>query len=394
MLRSSATTSLFKSLSRTPASRSSYSAASPKVRTVSIPQLSQYKRPQAKLLLPRLATTSLLYTTKTGPLFNKIDTKLEKKIGESALKPHPEEVSGESSVRHVFEGRGNQDDADMLTGIKQDLHTVKDTFALKEVPKESLYIGAAGVLPYAATSLSTVFLASEIKRAHTHSSGYLFSADTAHQLLDWVTPIQIGYGAVIISFLGAVHWGLEYAGYGGYHSYRRYMYGVIAPAVAWPTTFMPVEYALITQFLAFTYLYFADARATVKGWFPPWYSTYRFVLTFFVGASIVISLVGRGQIVSHGAKLKNPADYIKADRDSQWIALENEEKARVKAAAAAEGEDEVAEEEEDKSENADKNREGKDEQKDAKGKNKESSKKDESKHESKGDKKDDKKGKN
>ena len=50
----------------------------------------------------------------------------------------------------------------------------------------------------------------------------------------------------IISFLGAIHWGMEYAGYGGYHSYRRYMIGVIAPAVAWPTIFMPVEYALIT----------------------------------------------------------------------------------------------------------------------------------------------------
>jgi len=57
---------------------------------------------------------------------------------------------------------------------------------------------------------------------------------------------------------------IEYAGYGGYHSYRRYMYGVIAPAVAWPTIFMPVEYALITQFTAFTFLYFADARATVS----------------------------------------------------------------------------------------------------------------------------------
>ena len=133
----------------------------------------------------------------------------------------------------------------------------------------------------------------------------------------------------IISFLGAIHWGLEYAGYGGHHSYRRYMYGVIAPAVAWPTIFMPIEYALITQFLAFNFLYFADARATVRGWFPPWYSTYRFVLTFFVGASIVISLVGRGQIVRHDhSTMKSPVDFLKGDRDSQWEALEREEKER------------------------------------------------------------------
>jgi len=161
----------------------------------------------------------------------------------------------------------------------------------------------------------------------------------------------------IISFLGAIHWGLEYAGYGGYHSYRRYMYGVIAPAVAWPTIFMPVEYALITQFLAFNFLYFADARATVKGWFPAWYSTYRFVLTFFVGASIVATLVGRGQIVRADHSLKSPVDYIKGDRDAQWEALEREEKER-RLALEKESEEEDAEAEEGGEE------EGKDEGKD------------------------------
>lgn len=123
------------------------------------------------------------------------------------------------------------------------------------------------------------------------------------------------------------------------------MYGVIAPAVAWPTIFMPVEYALITQFLAFNFLYFADARATVRGWFPPWYSVYRFVLTFFVGASIVISLIGRGQIIkSDSYNLKNPVDYVKKDRDTQWEALEREEKERR---AAMVKEDEGEEESED-----------------------------------------------
>jgi len=85
----------------------------------------------------------------------------------------------------------------MLGGIKADLVTIKETFALTDVPKESFYLGAAGVLPYAATSLSTVFLASEIKHAHSGGSGYLFSADTAHRILELVTPIQIGYGAVV-----------------------------------------------------------------------------------------------------------------------------------------------------------------------------------------------------
>lgn len=61
---------------------------------------------------------------------------------------------------------------------------------------------------------------------------------------------------------------------------------------------MPIEYALITQFFAFTFLYYNDARAAARGWAPSWYGMYRFVLTFIVGASIVASLVGREQIVN------------------------------------------------------------------------------------------------
>ena len=76
----------------------------------------------------------------------------------------------------------------------------------------------------------------------------------------------------------------------------RYAAGVIAPAVAWPTLLLPVEYALISQFLAFTFLYYNDARAAAAGRAPHWYGMYRFVLTFIVGASIVATLIGREQI--------------------------------------------------------------------------------------------------
>ncbi|TVY35767.1 hypothetical protein LSUB1_G007019 [Lachnellula subtilissima] len=341
MLRTTATRSLVKSFAKVPTSRSSYSAASATFRNAApLRQLSN-KRPQDH------PTTRSIRNQR-------------KKVAESKLEPHPEAVSTASSAIPVFEsGPKKEDDADMMAGIKSDVKTIKETFSLNEVPRESLYIGAAGVIPYAATSLSTVYLAWDINHANANGTGVLFSPETAHQLLEWITPIQIGYGAVIISFLGAIHWGLEYAGYGGYHSYRRYMYGVIAPAVAWPTIFMPVEYALITQFLAFNFLYFADARATVRGWFPAWYSTYRFVLTFFVGASIVATLVGRGQIVREDHTLKSPVDYIKSDRDAQWEALEREEKER-RLALEKESEEEDAEAEEGGEEEGDE--EGKDEE--------------------------------
>lgn len=72
---------------------------------------------------------------------------------------------------------------------------------MTEVPRESYYLGAAGVLPYAFTSLSTVYLSYDISHAQSNmGQGYLFSPETAYQLLHLLEPIQIGYGAVVSRF--------------------------------------------------------------------------------------------------------------------------------------------------------------------------------------------------
>jgi Protein of unknown function (DUF3429) len=47
-------------------------------------------------------------------------------------------------------------------------------------------------------------------------AAYYLDPQTAQHLLDIMQPIQIGYGAVLLSFLGAIHWGLEFAGMGGH----------------------------------------------------------------------------------------------------------------------------------------------------------------------------------
>ena len=109
---------------------------------------------------------------------------------------------------------------------------------------------------------------------------------------------------------------------------------------------MPIEYALISQFCAFTFFYFADARSVVKGWTPYWYSTYRFVLTFVVGASIVISLIGRGQIADKINRLPSPADRIRRLRDLQLDEMEQEERyKRERLVAHEEGEEDDEEDE-------------------------------------------------
>jgi len=97
--------------------------------------------------------------------------------------------------------------------------------------------------------------------------------------------------------------------------------GIVATAVAWPTLLLPAEVGLIAQFLAFTFLYYNDARAGARGWAPSWYGTYRFVLTFIVGASIVASLIGRGQISDLVTRPTGPTERFRALRAKQYAEL-------------------------------------------------------------------------
>ena len=85
-----------------------------------------------------------------------------------------------------------------MLGLKCPLQrTIKDTFALRDVPREALVVGLAGVMPYLATSLSTVYLAWDINHASMDGHGFLLSGETAEFLLNILEPLQVGYGAVV-----------------------------------------------------------------------------------------------------------------------------------------------------------------------------------------------------
>ena len=68
---------------------------------------------------------------------------------------------------------------------------------MNEVPREAFVLGMAGLIPYVATSLSTVYLAFDINHATETGSGFLFSPHVAEQILHVIEPLQIGYGAVV-----------------------------------------------------------------------------------------------------------------------------------------------------------------------------------------------------
>ncbi|KAL6692327.1 hypothetical protein J3F84DRAFT_351628 [Trichoderma pleuroticola] len=265
------------------------------------------------------------------------------RLAHQKLEPNPEGVSSTSSVRTVLESSEGaaREPPGVHSSLKHDIDVVKDTFRLDTVPRESHILGLAGTLPYLATSVSTVFLAlnlnTDIPSGNRFYNMIFMEHETAQYLLDLIEPLQLGYGAVIISFLGAIHWGLEYAEKKPQHDRTRFRYGtgLAASIVAWPTVLMPLEYALTTQFGAFVALYYADSRATRKGWAPPWYAKYRFLLTAMVGLAIFISLVGRAEVSQRAAlNKKSLRSRVEesgiADKHTDWAKLEKEEKDRIR----------------------------------------------------------------
>ncbi|KAH7889510.1 hypothetical protein F5I97DRAFT_1800485 [Phlebopus sp. FC_14] len=201
------------------------------------------------------------------------------------------------------------------------LKPAKDSFlgitsaVATSVPTPYLVMGLAGGLPYVASSGTTVYLAHQ---AGIAAAGVAINIDpgVALTILDQALNFQVTYGAVLLSFLGALHWGMEFAGLGGYKGYSRLLLGISPAVVAWSTIALQPTSALLCQWLGFTALWYADNRATSAGWTPAWYSQYRFYLSILVGTCIIGSLAGTsyyGPVAGHGL-LSHDLNLIRAER--------------------------------------------------------------------------------
>ena len=66
--------------------------------------------------------------------------------------------------------------------------------------------------------------------------------------------------------IGALHWGMEFAGYGGQKGYPRLFLGAAPVVYGWSTLALDPTAALIAQWVGFTGLWWADLKATNAGW--------------------------------------------------------------------------------------------------------------------------------
>jgi len=93
------------------------------------------------------------------------------------------------------------------------------------------------------------------------------------------------YGAVILSFVGAVHWGLAMA---GDRSPAWFVWSVVPALYAWPPiVFLDTRMALLALVPGFLVCWSVDRRATAAGLLPGWYMRLRHILT--LGASMALA---------------------------------------------------------------------------------------------------------
>lgn len=132
---------------------------------------------------------------------------------------------------------------------------------LSAVPRPALVLGFAGLIPFLAGSAGVWLL--------------------PYPAFVLALNLMMAYAAVILSFLGAVHWGLalaqEAAG-----NWRRLGLSVLPALAGWIALIIPNALGLLLLIVGFTGMFFADRAAVTANRVPAWYGVLRKWLTLAV----------------------------------------------------------------------------------------------------------------
>ena len=121
----------------------------------------------------------------------------------------------------------------------------------------------------------------------------------------WITPEAwrervleelLAYAAVILAFMGAIHWGLAMrADESSEKAPVQLGLSVIPPLLGWVALSLPISFGLPVIFFAFASLYFADIWAVKHGLAPVWYPALRkplsMVVIFFLALAWLATVV-------------------------------------------------------------------------------------------------------
>jgi len=123
-----------------------------------------------------------------------------------------------------------------------------------------------------------------------------------------VLILQMQYAAVVLSFLGAVHWGLALAAYRGgvadgekgvYEGagWGRYGWSLVPAVLGWLAIQLPPAAALLLLIVAMAAAWVGDLVAVRRGLMPAWYARLRKPLTLVAILCLTASLLGLGKVL-------------------------------------------------------------------------------------------------
>ena len=151
----------------------------------------------------------------------------------------------------------------------------------QNIPKAALILGLAGVLPFIVFGLLAITV-----------GGGIVTPKLADTLL-------IGYGAIILSFMAGVRWGLALTAHREDDQALQLTVSVVPSLIAWAACFMPFAYGL--PLLTFTHAALAvwDIRGMHNGRGPVWYAKLRMILaSLAVGILVLVGLARYIQLLS------------------------------------------------------------------------------------------------
>lgn len=145
------------------------------------------------------------------------------------------------------------------------------------VPATAAWLGGLGLVPFAALSIACLVLTSAWKTAAVNG--------------------LLTYGAVILSFLGGIHWGAAMTKSIVHPTHSvdpgRLGISVVPSLVGWAALLIDARYGLVVLAIGFVGNVLLDRRLTRQGLVPPWYPRLRQPLTMIVVATLILAEIGQ-----------------------------------------------------------------------------------------------------
>jgi hypothetical protein len=140
------------------------------------------------------------------------------------------------------------------------------------IPPAVRWLGYGGLLPF-------VFLAAALAIGVSHSSL-------------WFQAL-VGYGAVILSFVGALHWGcaMTHPTMTSSERTQSFVWSVVPSLMAWVALLLSPQYASLLLVLGFVVHLWRDKRLVLLVKMPDWYLPLRLQLTVVACLSLVSTYI-------------------------------------------------------------------------------------------------------